>query len=729
MELLGDLPGGQIRSIAESVSNNGVIVGSGRPPESTQVAARWTDSTGWQALSANDGIFSWAHDVSADGSVIVGRIGGGRGSQAFRWTEAGGIVFLGDLPNGNQERQASGVSADGNIVVGSAFTSAGFEPFRWTAATGMVGLGSLPGVIPVTVSHTVSISANGLVIVCYSVVNSDPVAVERGFRWTQETGLVEIPKAPGIPNIGFAPTAVSGDGSIILGRKLIWDAVNGTRLLENVFIHEYGLAQDFAGWTGLTATGISANGRVIVGNGSNPDGNNEAWVVKLDQATSPPRPPGNFNGDGFVDAADYVAWRQGLGSTHAQADYEVWKSNFGKQRLRAVLGTTVSDVDISATNELQSFVAGGTRYTQADLIQPTLVEFAANSESTLGNIVVPAGTSVPAPGTRAALLTDDFRVDTGIVSPAVGPTAATLNFSPPLVNGPGPDLVVFEIGEKSPLPGVPLQLTVNDTTGVVSVVAWGLTEFAPNVDYYSRVAGIPTSLNQLENDSHANTSNIHDYPLIGLAIDLDELGVSRLAEISTIQFGTRAGSPAYFPYFEPMLFMGIRSVAALAGDFNGDGAVDATDYLVWREGLGTTYTQADYDVWRAHFGQTAGSSTSHVSVPEPNSVALSLFALAPLLLLYRAHLPGLPGWKQVWKPESTIDQTTRLRPARLGGTMFDCLFAGETPLHADKLRGDEASFRFGIWYRNIGPRSKLLWCQPHLRKDQNHDTPQCVHVG
>ena len=43
------------------------------------------------------------------------------------------------------------------------------------------------------------------------------------------------------------------------------------------------------------------------------------------------------------------------------------------------------------------------------------------------------------------------------------------------------------------------------------------------------------------------------------------------------------------------------------GDYNLNGAVDAADYTVWRDGLGTTYTQADYDVWRANFGQTIGS--------------------------------------------------------------------------------------------------------------------------
>jgi hypothetical protein len=62
---------------------------------------------------------------------------------------------------------------------------------------------------------------------------------------------------------------------------------------------------------------------------------------------------------------------------------------------------------------------------------------------------------------------------------------------------------------------------------------------------------------------------------------------------------------------------------ALAGDFNGDGAVNSADYSVWRNGLGSIYTQADYAIWKAHFGETAGSGAlSSAAVPEPGSLML-----------------------------------------------------------------------------------------------------------
>ncbi len=74
-------------------------------------------------------------------------------------------------------------------------------------------------------------------------------------------------------------------------------------------------------------------------------------------------------------------------------------------------------------------------------------------------------------------------------------------------------------------------------------------------------------------------------------------------------------------------------------DFNGDGTVNAADYTVWRNGLGTTYTQNDYEVWKAHFGETAGSGSSSpseaseslVAVPEPASWPLAVAALLALV--------------------------------------------------------------------------------------------------
>jgi autotransporter-associated beta strand protein len=81
----------------------------------------------------------------------------------------------------------------------------------------------------------------------------------------------------------------------------------------------------------------------------------------------------------------------------------------------------------------------------------------------------------------------------------------------------------------------------------------------------------------------------------------------------------------------------VRLSVTVAGDFNGNGTVDGADYVVWRNGLGTTFQQSDYGVWRSHFGQSASAATSAGAVPEPTSCLL-LAVGAVLLRVAPRHL-------------------------------------------------------------------------------------------
>ena len=99
----------------------------------------WSQSLTWLGVLP-DGLHSYAYDVSADGSVVVGRAYNAAGQwRAFRWTELGGMQVLGTLGGG--DNWANGVSADGSVVVGWARDAAGeYRAFRWTASRGMEDL-------------------------------------------------------------------------------------------------------------------------------------------------------------------------------------------------------------------------------------------------------------------------------------------------------------------------------------------------------------------------------------------------------------------------------------------------------------------------------------------------------------------------------------------------------------------------------------------------------------
>jgi hypothetical protein len=71
----------------------------------------------------------------------------------------------------------------------------------------------------------------------------------------------------------------------------------------------------------------------------------------------------------------------------------------------------------------------------------------------------------------------------------------------------------------------------------------------------------------------------------------------------------------------------IATVIGLAGDFNNDGTVDAADYVVWRKNPGGIYAQADFNTWRANFGETIGNGSAvNIAVPEPASILLLMSA-------------------------------------------------------------------------------------------------------
>jgi len=204
--------------------------------------------------------------------------------EAFRWTPSGGMVSLGDLPGGAHEGWANDVSADGSVVVGRGRPAAGEEAFRWTSEEGMVGLGDLPGGVRQSVAYAISADASVIVGRGRSAEGFE------AFRWTTADGMVGLDDFIGG---GFESIAydVSRDGSVIVGygttnrghEAFFWDENYGLRRLQRLLTNQ-GL--DLTGWNLVEARGVSANGRTIVGWGRNPSGQAEAWIATVPEPSA-----------------------------------------------------------------------------------------------------------------------------------------------------------------------------------------------------------------------------------------------------------------------------------------------------------------------------------------------------------------------------------------------------------------------------------------------------------
>jgi probable HAF family extracellular repeat protein len=290
-------------SLATSASlDGGVIVGTMRhdPVGSNSYSEpfRWTASEGIVGLGYlddGDTPVGSAGDVSADGKVIVGGSSSANGhSEAFFWTSGEGLVGLGDLPGGEFSSTATGISADGSVVVGVGTSEQGIEAFRWTASAGMVPLGDLPGGFFGSGADAISGDGSTIVGSGRSVLSGGAL---EAFRWTDALGMQALGDLPG-GDFYSAARATSYDGTIVLGfgssaagtMAFVWDEAQGMRDLQEVLTAHHDLGNAMAGWQLSSASGISDDGLSLVGWGSNPDGNTEAWLVRLDRPLTAPEP-------------------------------------------------------------------------------------------------------------------------------------------------------------------------------------------------------------------------------------------------------------------------------------------------------------------------------------------------------------------------------------------------------------------------------------------------------
>ena len=91
----------------------------------------------------------------------------------------------------------------------------------------------------------------------------------------------------------------------------------------------------------------------------------------------------------------------------------------------------------------------------------------------------------------------------------------------------------------------------------------------------------------------------------------------------------------------------------MPGDYDGDGAVDAADFAVWRRTFWSTSNlaadgngslrvdAADYTIWRDHLGASGGAGTTVAAVPEPTSMTIAILCSLLLVVSRRSVMTRL----------------------------------------------------------------------------------------
>ena len=331
---LGMLPDGHY-SYAYAVSGDGrVVVGQSHGADNRRHAVAWIDGVISPLSPIGSGTFleSAAQDLSYDGSVIVGYVRTQQGLNGAMWSPDGGGVELGGLGGTPVQTSGSGVSADGLTIVGqSNRIGGGWGAFRRSGGV-MMDLGNFAGAVPRTGSLALDVSGDGATVVGFAdspknngeleafawldgtmnllsdlpggdrqsrawAVSSNGAVIVGGSSSTGsgavfEAALWQESKVLGLGDLDGGTfesraLAVSDDGQFVVGvgrtsegeEAFLWTAQDSMRRLEDVLTKDYGL--DLEGWILNWATGISADGRIMVGYGIDPYNRPQAWVASV----------------------------------------------------------------------------------------------------------------------------------------------------------------------------------------------------------------------------------------------------------------------------------------------------------------------------------------------------------------------------------------------------------------------------------------------------------------
>lgn len=215
---------------------------------------------------------------------------------------------LGAVP-GWTESDATAVSRDGQVVAGFARDAGGAHGFRWTTLRGHEDLGLLPGVPHDDLSVT-AISDDGTVII--GQIGLGIAGIDHGFRWVAGRGMEDLGAINHTTYSNYTlPLDVSGDGQTVVGQTndgaFIWKPETGMRRIVGLGSAE-AISRDGRFVAGDRARRVNLATGEIVDIGTD----FYVWAISDDGAA--------VVGATFVAPAHPVKWRNGIESSLSVPD-------------------------------------------------------------------------------------------------------------------------------------------------------------------------------------------------------------------------------------------------------------------------------------------------------------------------------------------------------------------------------------------------------------------------
>ncbi|BAQ75017.1 outer membrane autotransporter barrel domain-containing protein [Pseudomonas sp. Os17] len=254
--------------MAFGVSADGRLIAVNKTlPTGQDRAFKYSDATGMVDLGTLGGNHAYAHAISADGSVVVGKAATPASAHAFKHSDATGMIDLGTL--GGASSSANGVSADGAVVVGDSLNLQGrTRAFKHTEATGMIDLGTLKADNSGD-SLATAVSGDGSVVVGQSDIDTDS-NVQHAFKYTDANGMTDLGTLGGTSSQALG---ISADGQVVVGSSET--ITGGTQAFKHTDAN--GMVE-LGSWGGdSSASAASADGRVVVGFAITAEGDNHAF--------------------------------------------------------------------------------------------------------------------------------------------------------------------------------------------------------------------------------------------------------------------------------------------------------------------------------------------------------------------------------------------------------------------------------------------------------------------